>query len=156
MYVCALLLILSTHRYPRSLALTPEFLDQAGDVYSAKGLIVVFDVFGFTNQTFRIADGLALSLNALILMPDLFDNEPLPLSIYPPDTDQKEKTMRDFFRGKANVNAGMQKLATVVNDAQVMFVHTERWGIYGFGWGGKVRLCLTRGGFQPRYIIQGY
>ena len=71
-------------------------------------------------------------------MPDFFKGEPLPLSIYPPDTDEKKKTAGEFMRGKGDFEATVKKLLEVVKEAKERYSGVESWGVYGLCWGGKV------------------
>ena len=54
-------------------------------------------------QTIQGADLLAESLKAVVLVPDFFKGEPLPLSIYPPNTEEKKKMAGEFIAGTAGM-----------------------------------------------------
>ena len=71
-------------------------------------------------------------------MPDFFEGEPLPLSLYPPDTDEKKKTAMEFMAGKANIEKNVDKLVEAVKEAKGKYETVKSWGTYGLCWGGKV------------------
>lgn len=112
--------------------------DTTGPSTSKRALIGVYDVFGSMPQTLQGADRLATSLNALVLMPDFFKGEPLPLSLYPPNTDERKKTVGEFMQTKANIDANTKKLLEIVKEAKGKYTEVEGWGVYGLCWGGKV------------------
>lgn len=77
-------------------------------------------------------------------MPDFFKGEPLPLSLYPPDTDEKKKTAMEFMAGPANVPKNVDKLVEAVKEAKGKYGTVESWGTYGLCWGGKLcEPCMT-------------
>ena len=100
--------------------------------------MAVYDIFGFCPQTFQGADRLAESVKCLLLMPDFFEGEPLPLSLYPPDTDEKKKIAMEFMAGPANVDKTVEKLVEAVKEAKEKYGTVKSWGTYGLCWGGKV------------------
>ena len=73
-------------------------------------------------------------------MPDFFKGEPLPLSLYPPDTDEKKKTAMIFMATTANIDGNVVKLVEVVKEAKGKgeYESVKSWGTYGLCWGGKV------------------
>ena len=91
-------------------------------------------------QTLQGADRIAESVGALVLMPDFFKGEPLPLSLYPPDTDEKKKTAMSFMATTANIDGNVVKLVEVVKEAKGKgeYESVKNWGTYGLCWGGKV------------------
>ena len=113
--------------------------DATGSTSSSHGIIAVYDIFGYCPRTFQGADRLAESINALLLMPDFFEGEPLPLSIYPPDTDEKKKVAMEFMAGLASVDKNVGKLVEAAKEAKGKYGNVKSWGTYGLCWGGKVR-----------------
>lgn len=78
-------------------------------------------------------------------MPDFFKGEPLPLSLYPPDTDEKKKIAMEFMGGTANVDKNVERLVEAVKEAKEKYESVKSWGTYGLCWGGKVcRLPLRK------------
>lgn len=54
-----------------------------------KALLVIYDIFGFKDQTIQGADILATSDKEnqyKVFMPDFFEGKPVDISDYPPDT----------------------------------------------------------------------
>lgn len=115
-------------------------LDVTGSTSTTRGIIAVYDIFGEMPQTLQGADRIAESVGALVLMPDFFKGKPLPLSLYPPDTDEKKKTAMSFMATTANIDENLVKLAEVVKEAKGKgeYESVKNWGIYGLCWGGKV------------------
>ncbi|KAL2041488.1 hypothetical protein N7G274_005870 [Stereocaulon virgatum] len=107
--------------------------------------MTVDDIFGAVSQTIQGADRIAEIVKALVLMPDFTKGEPLPLSIYPLDTDKKMKTAKDST-ANVNIEKSVEKLAEAFKEAkgkeEVENVKSE--GACGLCWGGKIR-C-------PRYL----
>ncbi|MCJ1452592.1 hypothetical protein MMC28_002935 [Mycoblastus sanguinarius] len=103
-----------------------------------RGLIGVYDIFGLMPQTIQGADLLAESLKAVVLVPDFFKGEPLPLSIYPPNTEEKKKMAGEFIAGTAEVGMNTTKLLDIAKEAREKYGSVEGWGTYGLCWGGKV------------------
>ena len=126
------------HSSNTSNCLTSPLPDVTGSTSSNRGLIAIYDIFGFCPQTFQGADRLAESVKGLLLMPDFFKGKPLPLSLYPPDTDEKKKTAMEFMAGPANVDKNVEKLVEAVKEAKEKYGSVKRWGTYGLCWGGKV------------------
>lgn len=108
----------------------------------------MYDVFGFAPQTLQGADLLSHSLGALVLVPDFFKGKPLPLSLYPPDTDEKKKTAGAFMQGTANFDINLLKLGEVVKEAKGKYDTVKGWGCYGLCWGGKIAVLSSRTGTE--------
>jgi hypothetical protein len=56
--------------------------------------LVIYDIFGFYNQTVQGADILAYgdkNNSYRVFIPDFFEGEPADLNQYPPDTPEKQK-----------------------------------------------------------------
>ena len=80
-------------------------------------------------------------------MPDLFHGKELPVSVYPPDTDEKKKTLGDFFAGPAAPGPTKEAVDTIVSalksgDGKGV----KTWGIVGFCWGSKIVNILSQKG----------
>ncbi|KAI4215530.1 MAG: hypothetical protein LQ351_001999 [Letrouitia transgressa] len=75
-----------------------------GPSSATSAVFIIYDIFGLSSQAIQGADILAHSDKShqyQVFMPDLFLGKPLPHSVYPPDTDEKKKTLGDFFGGPA-------------------------------------------------------
>lgn len=72
-----------------------------GPKEATKGIIDIFDIFGFYPQTLQGADILATSDHSSqykVFMPDWFKGEPCPIELFPPDTEEKQKGLTSFFQ----------------------------------------------------------
>lgn len=146
---CCSLPAVTTHDYkPKGTYTKLADLDvyTTGPPHSSRALVAVYDVFGFAAQTLQGADLLSHSLDALVLVPDFFRGKPLPLSLYPPDTDEKKKIAGEFVKGTANIDANVAKLAEVVNEAKRKYEGVKGWGCYGLCWGGKLAVLSSGSG----------
>jgi hypothetical protein len=84
-----------------------------------KALLVVYDIFGFKDQTLQGADILATSDNEnqyQVFMPDFFEGKPVDISDYPPDTVclifyiENSATNNHNRRRRANVSVNSSRL----------------------------------------------
>lgn len=71
-------------------------------------------------------------------MPDFFYGKPLPLSVFPPDTDEKKKQMGDFFGGPAAPPKNAEKVPELVKKLGQKYTGIQKWASLGMCWGGKV------------------
>ncbi|KAK0515424.1 hypothetical protein JMJ35_001458 [Cladonia borealis] len=143
---CCSLPAVTTHNYqPKGTYIELAGLKTyvSGSTSSTRGIVAVYDIFGFCPQTFQGADRLAESVKGLLLMPDFFEGEPLPLSLYPPDTDEKKKTAMEFMAGKANIEKNVDKLVEAVKEAKGKYETVKSWGTYGLCWGGKISILAS-------------
>ncbi|KAI1437832.1 alpha/beta-hydrolase [Xylaria sp. CBS 124048] len=112
----------------------------AGPASATKGVVVVYDIFGYYPQTLQGADIMATSdhaTNYKILMPDWFKGNPCPLEWFPPTTEEKQKLLGGFFAN--NSPAGVaEQLPAYVKAAQAKFPEVKDWAVLGYCWGGKV------------------
>ena len=70
-------------------------------------------------------------------MPDFFKGEPLPLSLYPPNTDERKKAVGEFMQGKANIALNTEKLVEHVKQAEGKFVGVESGAFINFVGAGR-------------------
>jgi len=109
------------------------------------GVLIIYDIFGMPfYQTRQGADIIAFTEPGhLVVMPDLFHGAPIDISNFPPDTDEKKKTMGAFFQGPAqtakNVEAGKKIMAAL----KEKYPDVQKWGVFGYCWGGKVATLLS-------------
>lgn len=74
-------------------------------------------------------------------MPDFFLGKPLSHSDYPPDTEEKQKTVGAFFGGPAKPDDNAKKVPELVKEIEKQCSGIKKWGSLGFCWGGKVDLA---------------
>ena len=84
-------------------------------------------------------DMLSAAINAVIFMPDFFEGEPLSLSAFPPDTDEKKKIVEEFRITKTPMGPHMDEMKAVIATAKGKEEWKGLpWGGYGLCWGGKM------------------
>ena len=65
--------------------------------------------------------------------------EPISMSLYPPNTEEKKKSVAGFMSTKAALGPAGEKLLAVVAAAKEKPHWRDLpWGGYGLCWGGKV------------------
>lgn len=122
-----------------------------GPADATKAIVVIYDIFGYFDQTLQGADILAYSddhQKYKVFMPDWFNGKPLPIEVFPPQTDEQQKQLGDFFG-----TYPPPKIAGLVPD-YVKAVKDKnsslsKFGILGFCWGGKVVALTTKADSNP-------
>ncbi|KAI9739208.1 MAG: hypothetical protein M1834_007421 [Cirrosporium novae-zelandiae] len=109
-----------------------------GPADAKKAILMVFDIFGFFPQTLQGADILAYSdehTKYRVYMPDWFEGEPMDISNYPPDTDEKKEKLGKFFATKAAPPKTVENVKKVMAELKGK---ADSWAGLGMCWGGKV------------------
>lgn len=122
-----------------------------GPAEATKGIVSVFDIFGFVNQTLQGADILATGNEKQthkVFMPDWFKGNPVPPEWYPPDTEEKQKKLGEWF-GNNDPNGVAAALQEYVEAAQAANPLITSWAILGYCWGGKVVELVTSSDANP-------
>lgn len=112
-----------------------------------KGILMIMDIFGFFDQTVQGADILGFGDDHnkyAVFLPDPFAGEPLPIEVFPPDNEDKQKQLGAFFE-KNSPPSFAAKVPGIVKAAQEKYPNIESWGIIGYCWGGKVVSLVTSG-----------
>ncbi|ETS77822.1 hypothetical protein PFICI_09884 [Pestalotiopsis fici W106-1] len=107
---------------------------------AAKGVLIIFDIFGYFPQTLQGADILSSSDSKQkyqVFMPDWFKGQPCPIEIFPPDTDDKKKQLGAFFE-KFPPPSVAKQVPEYIKAVQSKHPEIKDWAIMGFCWGGKV------------------
>ncbi|CAN9459850.1 unnamed protein product [Alternaria alternata] len=91
---------------------------QTGPKDAKQGILVVYDIFGFFNQTLQGADILAYtdSQKYQVFMPDFFEGNPADISWMPPDTKEKEQKMGEFFKSQAAPPKTLPRIPKIVDE----------------------------------------
>ncbi|PHH50866.1 putative AIM2 family protein C30D10.14 [Ceratocystis fimbriata CBS 114723] len=111
-----------------------------GSSNATKGLLFIFDIFGFYPQTLQGAD--ILGQKYRVLMPDWFEGKPADISVFPPDTPEKKETLTAFLSKNHPAIVG-PKVKAYVAAASAKYPAVTSWAIVGFCWGGKVVSNVT-------------
>ncbi|KAI9733472.1 MAG: hypothetical protein M1818_007220 [Claussenomyces sp. TS43310] len=102
---------------------------------STRGLVFVYDVFGFAPQTLQGADRLADSLGAVVLMPDILRGEYAQEAWFTSDDMADQRTA---FMTMAAPPKHTGTLVDVAREAAEKYPAVKGWGALGLCWGGKV------------------
>ncbi|KAI8966502.1 Alpha/Beta hydrolase protein [Daldinia sp. FL1419] len=116
-----------------------------GPEEATKGIITIYDIFGFYPQTLQGADILSTSDHSQkyrVFIPDWFKGAPAPLSWFPPDTEEKQKNLGAFFQNNSPPSVAA-KVPDYVNAVAAKYPQIKSWAILGFCWGGKVVSLVT-------------
>ncbi|TRX92181.1 hypothetical protein FHL15_007048 [Xylaria flabelliformis] len=116
-----------------------------GSTDALKGLVSVFDIFGYADQTIQGADILAIGDSQQkyqVFMPDWFDGHSCPVEWYPPDTEEKQKNLGEWFAKNSPVDVATT-LVDYFKALQAASPSIQSWGIIGYCWGGKVVELVT-------------
>ncbi|BDD56293.1 hypothetical protein MPDQ_002047 [Monascus purpureus] len=110
---------------------------------ASKAILVVYDIFGFFDQTIQGADILATSNEKKyrVFIPDFFEGQPADLSKFPPKTEEDQKNLANFFQTKAAPPKTLSRLSGIVTEANKLAPGGsgfESWSIFGYCWGGKI------------------
>lgn len=116
-----------------------------------KGIVVIFDIFGYFDQTLQGADILAYSdehTKHKVFMPDWFEGKPVPIECYPPKTDKQKEDLGKFFE-KHSPPSVAEKVPKYVKALQEKYPNIKSWAILGYCWGGKVAALVSSGSSNP-------
>ncbi|KAI1632580.1 alpha/beta-hydrolase [Biscogniauxia mediterranea] len=116
-----------------------------GPQEATKGIIVIFDIFGYFPQTLQGADILATASDAQkykVFIPDWFHGEPCPIEWFPPDNEDKKKKLGAFFQ-KNSPPSVAAKVPDYAKAVSAKYPEIKDWAILGYCWGGKVVSLVT-------------
>jgi len=102
-----------------------------------RGILIVYDIFGFFPQTIQGADILSASSSTQVFIPDFFEGSPADISWYPPDTKEKGEKLGAFFQEKAAPPKTLPRIPKILDSLQQSH-GVQEWGVVGFCWGGKI------------------
>ncbi|KAI5464605.1 Alpha/Beta hydrolase protein [Mariannaea sp. PMI_226] len=117
---------------------------------ATKAIIVIYDIFGYFDQTLQGADILAHSgeQKYRVFIPDWFEGKPCPIEWYPPDTEQKQRDLGNFF-GTYPPPKIAARVPEYVQDVRSANQGISKCGIVGYCWGGKVVALTTKADTNP-------
>jgi dienelactone hydrolase len=114
-----------------------------GNRSATRGVLFIYDIFGFSSQSLQGADRLAESLNGLVIIPDLLKGEPADANDFPPNTPEKKQRMQKFMTEKATSPDNFKLLVATTMELKQKYSDVESWGIFGLCWGGKLAVLLS-------------
>ncbi|KAI0522191.1 hypothetical protein F5B22DRAFT_463577 [Xylaria bambusicola] len=117
---------------------------------AAKGVVTIYDIFGYYPQTLQGADIMALSgtTKYKVFIPDWFKGDPADLSWFPPDNEEKQQKLGAFFQ-KHPPPSVASRVPGYVKALSEKYPEIKEWAILGFCWGGKVVSLVTASPENP-------
>jgi len=79
-------------------------------------------------------------------MPDFCKGKPLPMSSYPPDTDEKKKEVGAFFQGPLAPGPTAELVPKLIDQIASKEGKVGKWGSVGMCWGGKIVSLTSQAG----------
>ncbi|KAF4971497.1 hypothetical protein FZEAL_9840 [Fusarium zealandicum] len=118
---------------------------------ATKAVVVIFDIFGYFDQTLQGADILAFSdahCKYKVFIPDWFNGNPCPIEWYPPDNKDKEEKLGKFF-GTYPPPKIADQVPDYVKAIKEQDSTISKLGLLGYCWGGKVVALATKADTNP-------
>ncbi|KAI9322751.1 dienelactone hydrolase [Dichotomocladium elegans] len=105
-------------------------------------VLVLYDIFGFHNNTKQFSDILAECGNYLVVVPDLlYEGGACPYTMSDFHVEERRNQVFEFIRQKGTATALLPKTTIVREWLQTQ--GAAKAGIVGFCWGAKVGIQLT-------------
>ncbi|OJJ54434.1 hypothetical protein ASPSYDRAFT_61054 [Aspergillus sydowii CBS 593.65] len=119
-----------------------------GPTTATKAILMVYDIFGFVDQTIQGADILATSCHQKyrVFMPDFFEGGAADISWYSPTNEEQEQLLQQFLHTKTTPLPAISKISAMVQGGNMYAIggRYESWSILGLCWGGKIAaLCAS-------------
>ncbi|GAW16428.1 hypothetical protein ANO14919_058550 [Xylariales sp. No.14919] len=117
---------------------------------TTKGIVTIYDIFGYYPQTLQGADILASSgaTKYRVFIPDWFKGVPAELAWFPPDTEEKQQKLGAFFQ-KHPPPSVAANVPGYVKALSEKYPEIKEWALLGFCWGGKVVSVTTASPENP-------
>ncbi|KAI0400929.1 hypothetical protein F4802DRAFT_464607 [Xylaria palmicola] len=111
---------------------------------ASKGVLTIYDIFGYYPQTLQGADIMATSSETKfrVFIPDWFKDDPADLEWFPPNNEEKQKKLGGFFQKNPPPGVASQ-IPGYVKAVSEKYPEIKEWAILGFCWGGKVVSLVT-------------
>lgn len=118
---------------------------------TSKGIIVIYDIFGFKSNTLQGADILAqwpyTNPNKeyyKVFMPDFFEGNTMQEEWYTPTSNEEEKAKAaNWWATQGSPAKTVERMPKVITELKKKYPEIKEWGVLGFCWGGKVVSLLT-------------
>ncbi|KAL8873529.1 MAG: hypothetical protein Q9174_001010 [Haloplaca sp. 1 TL-2023] len=122
-----------------------------GPSTATSAILIIYDIFGYSPQALQGADILAHAdqhHQYKVFMPDFFKGNYIAHGTFPPDTEEKKKTLGDFFAGPAEPGKNAGKVPEIVKGLQGRDEgkNVAKWGSVGMCWGGKIVSLTSQAG----------
>ncbi|KAH8654700.1 dienelactone hydrolase family protein [Ilyonectria robusta] len=116
-----------------------------GPADAKKGILAIYDIFGYFPQSIQGADILATNHKQQyrVLIPDWFEGSPCPIDWYPPNTPEKQENLGAFFQKNPPTKVAGQ-VPELLKAAKAKYPEIIDWAIIGYCWGGKVVSLVTK------------
>ncbi|KAL2065655.1 hypothetical protein VTL71DRAFT_3325 [Oculimacula yallundae] len=115
-----------------------------GPATATNAIFVVYDIFGYYEQTLQGADILSTADPEhayQVFMPDFFEGNAADLAWYPPTTEEKKTALYSWFSTRG-FDLGVKKSPKILADIESVY-GKKKWAALGFCWGGKVISLLS-------------
>ncbi|KAJ5673388.1 Alpha/Beta hydrolase protein [Penicillium longicatenatum] len=116
-----------------------------GPETATEAILIIYDIFGFFDQNIQGAHS-GPNRKYRVFMPDFFEGSPAQISWYPPQTEEHQKKLGEFFKSKAAPAKSLAKVPTLVAQANTFAPggkEFDKWSVVGFCWGGKLATLLA-------------
>ncbi|KAL7962576.1 Alpha/Beta hydrolase protein [Trichoderma compactum] len=122
-----------------------------GPADATKAIVVIYDIFGYFDQTVQGADILAYSDDHhkyKVFIPDWFKGKPCPIECYPPDTPEKQEALGKFF-GEFPPPKIAGYVPEYVDGVKAHSPAVSKLALLGYCWGGKVATLTVKAPTNP-------
>ncbi|KAI9827278.1 MAG: hypothetical protein M1832_005416 [Thelocarpon impressellum] len=118
---------------------------------ASRGIVYIYDVFGYYPQTLQGADILAFSDTEhpyRVFIPDFLGGDYADITWYPPKTPETQAKLGAFFKDVAAPPKHLPRIAPFVEQLKKSAESVKSWGVLGTCWGAKL-VTLAAGADTP-------
>jgi len=98
-------------------------------------VVMVYDIFGFHNNNFELADSISQNKGWTVLIPDLFRGSPWPAVNFPPRGQDQAAMLSRFLTTQADASQRSLDIISVIDHFKTK--GRMQFSVLGFCWGGK-------------------
>ncbi|KAL3419454.1 AIM2 family protein C30D10.14 [Phlyctema vagabunda] len=113
-----------------------------GSTSARNAIICFYDAFGASQQILQGADLVAITLNAIILVPDFFRGNPAQYEWFT-NQSQECKQAKETWLKNMKFKEHLPDLYKVLDAAKDVYPEALNWGAYGLCWGGKMAVLAS-------------
>lgn len=83
--------------------------------------------------------------DTILFMPDFFGPNPADIKLFPPRNPEESAVVWEWFKTYARPDMHLPKVPGLLASAKAKYpsIDSERWGIMGYCWGGKMSSLLA-------------